>query len=372
MRLIILLIIATNCLRAYGVDGIRIKGEYIFAYSNGRPTETTEYSFVALGDGTTWQIAVTNTAKPKEWGVLEATPERLFTISSDSNNGNQVLGYVFPGTFYTPEAPLNSVKLHFPWMAFCMSPKVLKDSQKVYGVDIPPPWASRHSLVDFGFRWNVTYDRKTNAVIGVTVTRDSKLDLASDEDELRRAAANYVFDYGPRDHRTSTIKARKYLPDGFVRATYSTSDIVFTNGFTFPLIATLAQYWPEFHKSNAPPRQIFQMSLRVNAFDIVPNIRIPALKPQSDIPVNDYRFQKQNERTKYNYAPYMLNADADLPSINDRKILAEVDEWFTNGPTFTSMAFRRKIILIGMSIVAVILGALLVFRLVAKIKQKQS
>lgn len=363
-QLIILLFIAAHCLCAHGADGIRIQGTYTYAYSNGRPTQTTDYSFVALSDGQTWQITVTNITKSKEWGALEADPYRIYTISSDTANSYKIFGYVYPGTFYTPAAPLNSVKLHFPWMAFCMSPKVLQDCQKIHGPDVPSPWNARHSLVDFGLRWNVIYDQGSNIVLSVKATRDSKLDLPSDEDELRRANIDYVYDFGPREHKISTINLRKDLPEGFVRTAYSCAEIVSTNGFIFPLVANLDQYWPNFRNTNSGPRVVFNMALRVQSFEIVPDIRIQSLRPQDDITVNDYRFQKQNDRSKYNYAPYVLKAGTDLPAMNDKKILAEVDEWFANGPTFTSMTSRRWLILIGISIVTISFGSILVFRLV--------
>jgi hypothetical protein len=370
-RLFLIIAISNYCFRALGEDGIRIAGTYTFAYSNGRPTETSEYSFVALGDRQTWQIAVINIAQSKEWGVLEADPFRLYTISSDTANAYKVSGYVYPGTFYTPAAPRNSVKLHLPWMVFCMSPKVLQDCQKVHGFDIPSPWSARHSLVDFGLRWNVQYDQASNIVLAVTATRDPSLDLPSDEDELRRANIDYVYDYGPREHRISTIALRKGLRRGFVRTAYSCANIVFTNGFIFPRYATLDQYWPEYRRSNSPPRIVFKMALNVESFEIVPNLRIIPLKPQQAITVNDYRFQKQNDRTKYNYAPYLLESGADLPAMNDAKILKEIDEWFATGPTFTTMSSRRRLILIGISTLVTCLGALLIIRLVKAAKQKR-
>jgi hypothetical protein len=104
------------------------------------------------------------------------------------------------------------------------------------------------------------------------------------------------------------------------------------------------------------------MTLNVNSVETVPNLRIPPLKPQQEITVNDYRFQKQNHRTKYNYAPYKLKAGADLPSINDKKLIAGVDEWFTNGPTFTDRTSRKRIILFGTSIIASGVAAILALR----------
>lgn len=341
---------------AYGYEGasftndraaLRLSGQYEYVFSNGTPRETNNYRFSVITSLNGWSISVTNANKPQEWGLMWCDQTNIFTLATDAINGYKIYGYAFSGDFYVPEAALDSVKLFFPWMVFCLKPQMIKSFENRGVIDIPPPWGRRYSLRDYGFMWKTRYFQDAPIIQSIEVIRDSELDLKSEEQELRRASINYPFEYSSREHRGDMLRSRKEIPYGFVRATYECKCICKTNAWVFPLTATFSQYSPTFNSSR-PIRLVFEMELQVGDIEIIQNSEVSPMVSPAEAYVSDYRYQVANSRTKFNFATYSLKAGETFRSDNDPTLLAQAQEWLDHGPGYDKVQRRRFLVLVGM------------------------
>jgi hypothetical protein len=344
---------------------LQASGRYVDIFSNGAPAKTNNYHFVALTAFNGWKISVTNANQPKEWGVMRYDGTNIYTLGTDALNGYKIYGYVFPGEFYVPEAALDSVKLFFPWMAFYLTPQMIKNFDRKGIIDIPPPWGKRYSLRDYGFKWKTRYFQDDRIIQRIEAVRDSTLDLKTEEDELRRASINYAFEYSSREHRLEMLRSRKEIPDGFVRADYECENVYKTNNWIIPLTAKFAQYTPTFNPSN-PIRLVFEMFLQVEDIKLLQNTDVSDVISPAKASVSDYRYQATNNRTKFNYATYTLDAGDPFPSGQDPKLLAQANAWLKDGPPYDAVQSKRSKILVGMLTLTIVTSGLLVFWLRTK------
>jgi hypothetical protein len=347
---------------------LQISGHYSYIFSNGAPPETNNYNFIAFTASNGWKISSTNANQPKEWGIMRYDGTNIYTIGVDSLNRYKIYGYAYPGQFYLPEAD-DPPHFFFPWMTFYLTPGMIHDFERNH-IEIPPPWGRRYSLLDYGFRWKTTYFSDNAAIQKIDVVRDSSLDLKTEEDELRRAGINYAFEYSALDHTLQELRARKNFPDGFVGETYECEGLYQTNGWLIPSVTRFAQYWPDFNDpKKGPVRLVFQITLQVDAVNLLQNTGVSEIILPAKATVYDYRYQATNSRTKFNYARYTLDAgDTFLPD-NDPKLLAEAQDWLKNGPAYGSLEPKRRKILAGMVIITLLMSGFLVFGLKRNNKQ---
>jgi hypothetical protein len=210
-------------------DAVGISGEYRYTSGRGPHRTTTTYEVTAITWQTGWNMFITNSAQPEEWGVMESDGTNIFTLETDALNQFYPFGYVFKGQFYRPNNPTDAVIMFFPWMVLHLTPAMIKDYSTNVGRDLPAPWGSHHSLLSFGFRWETSYFENSEALKRVRVIRDSSLDLKSVEDELHRKDIDYPYSFSDREELLESLQRRREIPDGFVGELYECEEIVKTN-----------------------------------------------------------------------------------------------------------------------------------------------
>jgi hypothetical protein len=351
-----------------GAGTISISGKYSYIFSNGAPPETNDYQFTAITSANGWNISMTNTSEPKEWGIIQSDGTNIYTLSTDSLNGYKTFGYAFLGPFYVPAAAQDSVRFFFPWMVFHLSPQMILDLERKGIVDLPAPWGSRDSLINFGFSWKTTYSDGGRTIQRIEVVRDSALDLKSVEEELRRTNINYPFEFSSRERRLLTLQIRKDIPNGFVRAIYECNILYKTNDWVIPSAAHFTEYWPNFKDPQGPVRLVYEMQLSAEKISILPNERLPELLSPSDARVWDYRYETATDRTKCNCAEYILKSGEPFPTSHDPKLMAQANELLKHGPTYDNLNSKRTKVLAGMFAMTTIGVGLLAFWLFRKNK----
>lgn len=345
-------------------EGLQIRGRYSHITRNGAPPKTNNYQFVAFFLPQEWEISVTNASNPKEFGVIRYDGTAIYTLSADSLNAYKIFGYVYSGEFYSPEAQ-DTPYFFFPWMVFNLTPEMLQAFNGKGLADIPAPWSKRYSLLDFGFRWKTSLFEDGNIIQKIEAVRDTALDLKSQEDELHRTTLNYPFEYSSREHRLETLQLRKELPGGFVRAVYECSQVFKTNGCTIPSKAEFAQYYPNYHDPKDPVMVVFEMALTVDRVELLRNSGITPGLPLVEASIKDYRYQRTNNRTKFNFAAYKLKPGDPFPASDDPDIVAQATNWLRQGMAYNSLQSRRRKTLAALAITLTLSG-LLVYWLMQK------
>ncbi|HEX5219471.1 MAG TPA: hypothetical protein VFZ59_07875 [Verrucomicrobiae bacterium] len=352
--------------RAPADRSIWISGSYSYIFSNGEPPKTTDYQFTAVTAANEWSISITNISQPREWGIMRSDGTNIYTLSTDTLNNFKVFGHAFFGPFYVPVNAIDSVRGFFPWMVFHLKPQMILDAERQGAADMPAPWGKRHSLIDFGFRWETSYFEEGRIVQRIDVVRDSSLDLKTVEEELRRAGVNYPFEYSATERRLEALQIRKTIPNGFVRAIYECGALYKTNEWIVPSSARFAMYWPNYQDRQGPSRLVYEMRLTVDKVNIIQNENLPELISPSSARVWDYRYEVATARTKFNCAEYTLNPGDPFPASNDPKLLAQANEWLKRGPAYDHLKSRRIKILAGMFAVTILGIGLLAFWLSRK------
>jgi hypothetical protein len=127
------------------------------------------------------------------------------------------------------------------------------------------------------------------------------------------------------------------------------------------LLRFINTFWPDYKAGGAII--LHEYTLKVDQIELLNNMKLPDLIPPAKTRVSDYRYQTSNNRTKYNYASYILNAGDNFKSDKDPILLAEAQHWLKHGPGYDSYKSKRKLILVGILITTLILPGLLLFRL---------
>jgi hypothetical protein len=355
---------------------IRISGHVQIVSSNNRPGKTNIIHFVALSAANQWSIAATNDHNPKDWAMMRYDGTNIYTLMTQAgiklpqgiSNKFTVYGSVIRGQFYFPEDP-DTAQLFLPWMAFHLSPKMIRDSFEHKGViEMPWPWGySRFSLGCYGYKWLLQASESDQIIQRIDVVRDKSLDLKTDEDELRRAALDYPFTLAEREEVLHQLRLRKTNPDGFTNTTYECSGLCRTNGFTIPTLTHLSFYWPDYSRPDFKLKGRIILSerwLTVDRVEFLRDGRFPEVIPPEKCFVYDFRYRATNSRTKFNYANYELDSGEQFRPENDPELLAQAAHWLKYGPGYDSHKSKRFLILAGIVVLnALILVGFLFFRL---------
>jgi hypothetical protein len=341
-------------------ETIRITGHYSFAFKNRTPGFTNNFHYVVLTTSGGWLISATNDNNSSDWGVMRYDGTNIYMIGtyvgnqpSGFTNAFRIYGYVFSGRFYFPEIQ-DSTHLFLPWMAFHLSPQMIKDSSTRDGViEIPWPWGNpRFSPGGYGYKWILKSDDAAQIIQNLEIVRDTALDLKTEDEELRRATLDYPFTMSQRDQLLIQLSFRKSVPNDFVQCSYECTGVKKPNGVSIPSAAHFVEYFPDMKSKDKI--LLFEYALITDNVELLrENCPIDIVIPAKAF-IFDYRYQMTNIRTKYNYANYTLDAGDRFRSDKDPKLLAEALEWLKHGPGYDSYKSKRKIILAGMVIVTIL------------------
>ena len=194
----------------------------------------------------------------------------------------------------------------------------------------------------------------------IDVLRDESLDRATPEDELRRSRANYPFDMSYREGLLQNLEFRKSLTNGYDVASFDYKEIVHTNGIPIPFTTEFVRYWPG---RDGPPVVQDELTLKVDQIEFLQKAVISKIVTPGVVSVDDYRYQMANNRTKFNYATYTLNAGDSFRSGNDPVLLAQAEDWLKHGQRYESYTKKRGVILAGMIGITLIFIGVILFRL---------
>jgi hypothetical protein len=344
--------------------GVRVAGHYTYLQAK----RTNLFFFTASAFHGYWHIAATNVSNPMDWAEAQydGSSISVFTthrgqLGASSEPKFEVFGYVYPGDMYLPHVQ-DSAHIFFPWLAFCVSPDALTRTERNGMIELPWPWGnSRYSLACYGYKWVIEFTRSGRVVEKVDVVRDSKLDLESEEAEVRRPTLEYPFSLAARQDLVSMLQLRKEVPDGFLRCAYRCTELYHTNGLVIPAAAEFNEYYP-----NVKAGTVMTLKTLVMKVDRVELLTRRDYRPASTPGltfVMDFRYEASNERTKYNYAKYTLGGGQTLKPANDPALLAEAKHWLTHGPRFGSHKSKRAWILVGLATTTSVPLVLLIIRL---------
>jgi len=188
-----------------------------------------------------------------------------------------------------------------------------------------------------------------------------RLDLQTENHELRRALLDYPFTISDRDLALQQLQIRKTVPNGFVRCSYECTEVFHTNDLSIPSATRFVEFWPSLTTGSNIILRIY--ALKVDRVELLHNANIPDAVPPAKASVFDFRYQATNSRTKFNFASYTLNAGEQFKSDKDPKLLAEAKAWLKHGPSYDSYKSKRRTILVGMLIITLIFIGLILFRL---------
>lgn len=340
---------------------VSISGQYTYISTNAVPPETNTFHFVSLTIGANkWNLSATNVIDPREWSRMWCDGTNIYTVQEDKLNGYRLFAYIYPGQIFAPQSH-DAAYLFFPWMVLHLTPQLIQESKRDGKANTLAPWGSRDGLLDFGFKWRTSYS-DDGAIESIDVVRDSTLDLKTDEAELRRETLDYPFTADQRERRLNKLWFRKQFPDGFIRARYECDYIPYDGGRRIPTYARFSSYFPisERVRNKWVPkpgrRMVDHLMLEVQDVKLFKsdNMKTPGFTMPGATTVNDYRYQRANDRTKFNRAVYTLKADDVFPLDGDSKLLSEAEKWLKSGPRYDSLVWRRVFILSGMFGVIVI------------------
>jgi hypothetical protein len=340
---------------------VLISGHFRHVYKNGTPGTTNYFHFNALTASNGWRITVVNDRNTNDWGVLQSDRTNLYMLATYRGEFKyKIYGYSFPGQFYTPEIQ-DTVHLFMPWMSFYFTPQSIRPSAETGKTEILWPWGnSLFAHAGYGYQWALTYFSGSETVSRIDVLRDSSLDLATPEAELRRSMADYPFAMSDREEVLNSLEFRKALTNGFNVASFEYEDIMQTNYFSIPLKTQFVQYWTKRDGASTVQQEL---SLEVDKMDFTKNTNISEIVLPQQALVSDYRYQMTNNRTKFNYATYILNEGDSFKSANDPVLLAQAKNWLKHGQRYEGYKFKRGAILAGMILVTLIFSGVIFFQL---------
>ncbi len=359
-------------------EALRISGHYsrTARTGGGRSMKTNDFDFVALTAANEWIISATNESQPRDWASMRYDGTNIYELGTFLGNGPlgdvnpyPAYGYVYPGPFFLPNMQ-DSVHIFLPWTAFHLTPQMIRRAYEHNGViEMPWPWGnSRFSLAGYGFKWILNPDGEDTIIRRLDIVRDSALDLATSEDELRRPNLDYQFRISDRDAVLRWLSMRKTIPNNFLRFSYECVGTLHTNGLTIPSETHFTEYYPTGDNRS---QVVCNYVLTVERLELLSNVSIPAAVAPLKTLVFDYRYQTNNSRTKFNYAQYTLDAGDQFKSANEPALLAEAKHWLKLGDRYNSYKSKRTIVLVGMLLITGISCGLLLFRLTAA-KRRQS
>jgi hypothetical protein len=288
-----------------------------------------------------WLISVSNIVNGDSAQIwFDGTS--TFTLDKrqlDVSSGKQFIASISPTQYYVPGGR-DAVDISFPWLVYGLSPTIISSNAS----GIPLPWLSPRSHADaFGYKWIFSPSSDGRFIAECKVVRDHALDLTNIEENMLRPDVIYPGNVMERNSYISDIYTGKYIPGGFVAAEYRCEKWQQTNGWSLPMAATVAYYWPDAaHLTNT----WLEGHLKVNRI-AVSDREIVLPEPFATTQVADFRYREFNGTRLYRGAIYTLKAGESWKSANDPLLLAEAKYHLTHGPRYDALspAAGKKIII---------------------------
>jgi hypothetical protein len=308
-------------------------------------------TFVATLSGGTWRFCVTNLVWTKWWGQVAYDGTNCYTIlpfsraltipfgnvNTNPPEGDSLVANIEPSGRFIQHR-VENIGLFPLWLTYGLR-KELIVTNKIGLVEIPFSGA-RVNPGCFGFGWKINFSQDGRFVSNCVAVRDKALDLPHAQ-ELLRFELDYPDTLAEYNKYQKLLSNREATPTGFLKARYSCTEWLTTNGWTVPMASKYEVYltsrlasWPwrivELRASKV------SISVQDSSGSPLPEITVPTR-------VQDYRYKKKNKNHIFKYAEYTLKPDDAWKSADDPALLAQADEWLKRGRPYTDFAGKPKV-----------------------------
>ena len=216
--------------------------------------------------------------------------------------------------------------IYVPWLVFALSPQTIA---KAPLKSIPLPWFDAHHVpAAFGYKWEAKPSADGRFVKECEIIRDSSLDL-SDEQEFLRPEFEYPCTLVNKMADLENLKSRRQIPGGFVVARYGCTNWLETNSMLIPQTALFTRF---LYRRSTNQFQVYRAVLQAKSVVVSDSAPEPPHPPSGlTVQVYDFRYRAVNASRVFTFASYVLNTNAEYKSGSDPLLLAQRDEWLSNG-----------------------------------------